>query len=455
MKGDTISREEFNRIKDGLLKEEKSMIMNDKYLWILGGGAMQVASIEEVHKLGLKTIISDMNDKCVCKSLADQFVHLDIFDIDGHLGVLRTMQGDGFYIQSKKTTFDVQGVFCAGIDCPETAAAIQEYLGKPTAPREIARICHNKVEFRKVSRMLGWPTPKYQIVVENDPDWWSNNIGFPCIVKNTDNAGSRGNTIFIEEPSPAYYRKAISLAQRNSKSGCAIVEELWQGTEHTVETLFDVNGKFWPCFITDRYFDYSQRYALETGLRHPSTLPSYIQRKAYQIAEQLGRDLGVAHGPFKLDIMVTEDGVRVLEATTRFSGGFDCQYLVPAATGKNILKAGILTCMGYNVYVPPVICKNPLPLIGGLPLESRWNKVALSESLWPPPGRITSIEGIEEAGKMPGVVKIIMRKNVGDIVAPYIDCGARVVFIVVVGDTEEEAQIIMKKVKDTIRIVTE
>ncbi len=416
--------------------------MMDKAVWILGSGLMQIPSIEEAHKLGLKAITSDMSDKAPAISYADQFVHLDIFDIEGHLDALRTMQGDGF---------DIQGVFCCGIDCPETAAAMQEYLGKPTAPREVARICHNKAKFRKAMRILGWPVPRFIIVIEwneanlldNNCDWLLNK---PFIVKNTDSSGSRGNKIFHAFEDWSVLCEAVEAAKSASKSGQAIIEELWHGTEHTVETLFDVHGRFWPCFITDRYFDYSQGYALETGLRHPSTLPSYIQRKAYQVAEQLGRDLGVAHGPFKLDIMVTEDGVRVLEATTRFSGGFDCMTLVPAATGKNILKAGILTATGKSIQ-PYDTADNPL--------WKKWDKVALSESLWPPPGKIVSIKGIEEANKIPGVVKIVMRKKIGDTVEPYIDCTRRTSFLIVVGDTEAEAQAIMKKVKETIRIVTE
>jgi biotin carboxylase len=137
--------------------------------------------------------------------------------------------------------------------------------------------------------------------------------------------------------------------------------------------------------------------------------------------------------------MVTEDGVRVIEATTRFSGGFDCQYLVPAATGKNILRAGILTCTGSHEPLSPY-------------LRAQWNKVALSESLWPPLGRIVSIKGLAGAGRIPGVELIVFRKKVGDEVTPYIDCATRVCFIITSGNTEEEAREVMEKAKQTIKV---
>ena len=368
----------------------------DKWLWILGGGLMQIASIAEAQALGLKTIISDMNKDCVCADMADQFVHLDIYDIDTHLKALKSLRAQGL---------NIQGVFCAGIDCPETAAAMQEYLGRPTAPREIARICHNKREFRQAMRVLEYPTPhiKNKVIVKTQ----------------LEGAGSRGASIY---PDNGW-----------------LVENLWEGTEHTVETLFDIHGKFHPCFITDRIFDYSNGFALEVGLRHPTTLPEYVQRKAFKIAESMARDLGIERGPFKLDIIVTEDGVRVIEATTRFSGGFDCQYLVPTATGKNILRAGILTAIGLS-------CMAEYTLI------PKWDKVALSQSLWPEPGIIKKIDGVEEAWQIPGVKHIIFRKKVGDTVGEYIDCTQRVCFIITSGDTEEEARVAMDKARNTIKI---
>jgi len=379
--------------------------MKNKYVWCLGAGLMQVPVVEEIWNLGYSVIVSDGNDSAPCIDILrenDIFEHIDIFDIENHINALIKLQQPG--------GIDVAGTVCIGIDCPETAAAMQEYLGKPTAPRDVARICHNKAEFRKAMKVLGYPTPT---------------VTDKLIVKTkTESSGSRGTVLY---PDCGY-----------------LIEQRWEGTEHTVETLFDVNGKFWPCFITDRFFNYSRGFALETGLRHPSTLPSYIQRKAYQIAEELGRDLGINHGPFKLDIIVTEDGVRVIEATTRFSGGFDCQYLVPAATGKNILRAGIFTAIG-----------EPICSIFGNPTHHRWNKVALSESLWPPVGKIVDIQGVEEAKKIEGVEHIIFRKNVGDIVEDYVDCTKRVCFIITSGNTEPEAWEAMDKAQNNIRIVIE
>ena len=120
----------------------------------------------------------------------------------------------------------------------------------------------------------------------------------------------------------------VNEAMKVSRSGKAMIESLWIGSEHTVETLFDINGKFHECFITDRIFDKTDGFALETGLVHPTTLPIDVQNQLYELAYKVAVNVGINQGAAKFDMMMTVDGPRIIEMTVRLSGGFDCQYLV-------------------------------------------------------------------------------------------------------------------------------
>ena len=62
------------------------------YIWIIGGGLMQVPVIEEVKKMGYMTIVSDADKDCVCASKADIFLNVDIFDVDGHVKASEGME---------------------------------------------------------------------------------------------------------------------------------------------------------------------------------------------------------------------------------------------------------------------------------------------------------------------------------------------------------------------------
>jgi biotin carboxylase len=407
---------------------------NNKYFWVIGGGLLQIPLIEEVRKLNLKIIVSDLSKGCACAPLADIFVNKDIFDIEGHTEEAMKI------VDSGKT---IVGVLAAGIDAPETMAVLAKNLGLPSVEASIAYLVHNKHLFRKRLAELGYPVPKFKEVTKENLHELAkivDEIGFPLIVKNSDSSGSRGTKIFYKQDLDGIHAM-IHEAIHVSKSKVALIEECWIGPEQTVETIFDIEGNFYPCFITDRIFDRSSGYAIELGLRHPSTLPIDLQNEMFTIAKNISMDLGIKMGAAKFDLILTEAGPRVIEMTVRLSGGFDCQYLVPAATGKNVMRAAILTALGEKF--PPELLKNTK------------HRVGFSESIWPEPGVISQIAGVEDAKKLKGVEQIFFRQKLGDVVQPYTDCTKRVCFIIVTGKDENEARETMNKVRETMIIKTE
>lgn len=409
--------------------------MNGKPLfWIIGGGLLQIPLAKEVKDLGYATLVTDADSGCPCRKSADLFHAIDIFVVPEHLLLAETLLQDGHVIKA---------VLAAGIDAPETAARLCQKLRLPGVDPEIARLVNHKDKFREKLRILGYPVPKFAVISSETLDSIESavdRIGYPLIVKNTSSSGSRG-TQFFHAPDPHGIRDAVGKAIAVSRSKLALIESVWEGSEHTVETLFDCDGRFHPCFITDRYFDKKDGYAIETGLRHPSALSESEQNALYDLAYRVAHDLGVSIGAAKYDMMLTKDGPRIIEMTVRLSGGFDCQYLVPAATGKNILKAAALTALGES--------------FDATLLQDKKGRVALSGSLWPKPGKIKSIKGVEETRKIGGLEHLFFRNQVGDTVVPYTDCTKRVCFYIVSGQTEAEAKADVARLQQILTIETE
>ncbi len=404
----------------------------EKVLWIIGGGQLQVPLIAEARKLGLKVMITDKNPNCLCKNLGDYFYDVDIFDIDANLKLLSKLL---------VSNINLAGILAAGIDANVTGAILAKSAGLPGVDPKASLITHNKALFRKFLTDNNLPCPKWEEVeTEHQLKKAINRIGFPLIIKNIDSSASRGITKFFSKPKKKEFIEAFQGAKKVSSTHTALVEELLEGEEQTVETIFDVNGKFWPCFITDRIFDKKSQWATELGLRHPTKLPRSVQKKLYKLVEQTANKLGVTIGAAKADTMVTRRGPIIIEMTTRLSGGFDCQYLVPAATGKNILRAAILTAIG-SPFSPEL-------------LEDKKHKVGLTASIWPKPGRVVAIEGAEEARKIPGLENIFFRYNIGDVVEPYIDSAKRACFVIVTGEDELSARKSLQEVLKTIKITT-
>lgn len=404
-----------------------------EFYWVIGGGLLQLPLIAEIRKLGYRTIVTDSSSSCASHKEADIFLPVDIFDIPGHIKAAENLIAKGHRIAA---------VLAAGIDAPETMSALATHLGLPSVAPDIAHVVNNKDKFRAQMQKLGYPVPKFQVVdaknIHQLPTF-IDQIGYPLIVKNTDSSGSRGTKIFYA-PDLDGITEVVNVAMGVSRSKRALLEECWEGPEQTVETIFDVRGHFHPCFITDRGFDRSTGYVLETGLRHPSTLLESTQAEMYALAEKVARDIGIKIGAAKYDMMLTKNGPRIIEMTVRLSGGFDCQYLVPAATGKNVLQAAILTALAQEF--DPAI------------LEDTKHRVGLCESIWPKPGRIVSIKGVEEAKAVPGLERIFFRYKVGNMIDPYVDCTKRVCFIIVTGETESHARDTLATVKNLIQIET-
>lgn len=408
-----------------------------KYIWIIGGGQLQVPLIDEAKKLGYSVIVTDVNPNCVCRDIADIFERVDIFDIESHILLYERSFKNNSLIK-------IIGILAAGIDAHQTMAYLCNHIGLVSVSTEIADLVSNKDLFRKKMEKLGVQTPKFKSITINDlPNLktLTDQIGYPLIIKNTSSSGSRGTKIFYKpnlEEMNAIAKEAIDV----SRSKRALIESFWIGTEHTVETIFDINGNFHKCFITDRTFDQSNGYALETGLIHPSQLSEEMQENMYNLAEKTSKLIGIKVGASKFDMIVTNTGPKIIEMTVRLSGGFDCQYLVPAATGKNILKAAILTCIGKQI-------DNDC-------LKNKSRKVAISESIWPKPGGvIKQINGIEDAKRLPGFENIFFRFGVGDFIEEYNDCTKRVCFIICTGSNLIEAKKNMIKIKEKINFLIE
>jgi biotin carboxylase len=411
----------------------------DRYFWVIGGGVLQVPFIKEARDMGYKIIVSDRDTGCFCKPHADIFLNTDIFDIEGNIYAADRLVKQGIKID---------GVLAAAIDASVTNSALNEFLGLKGrgASVQVAEVIHNKHHFRSAMALMGHEVPGFEII-RLDTGFEIGHyyrkllnmaIEGPVIIKNTDNSAGRGNTVLQHNASEKDFKDSVHKAINASKSGVALMEQMWGGWECTVETLFGPDGQFCPCFITDRYFETMNGNRVETGLRHPSALSPWVQRKMFQLAEQVARDFGVEHGAAKYDMIVTNNGPRIIEMTTRLSGGFDCTHLVPAATGKNVVKAAVLTAL--RQYVPEELLKDTK------------HKVAISESMWFEPGKKIKRINYERANNTPGVEHIFWRSGVGDTINPYVDSASRSNFIITSGNTEQEAREVMRKAKNAIKV---
>ena len=159
--------------------------LKDNYIWILGGGSLQIPNILCAKKLGYKTIVTDINKNCICRKKADLFFSVDIFDVAKNLSLLKKL----------KKKYLIKSVFIAGIDCTVTQSTLAEKLNLVTSGVKIAKLTNNKYKFRnflKKNKIIKIPFIKISKIKKNLIKKIEREIGYPFIIKNVDNSASRG-----------------------------------------------------------------------------------------------------------------------------------------------------------------------------------------------------------------------------------------------------------------------
>lgn len=387
-----------------------------KKVMILGASTLQLPAIEKAKEMGHYVIAVDMNPEAVGFKIADEKVVISTIDISNVVEI------------AKKKKID--GVLTLCTDMPvRTVAAVGEALGIPAISVENSFRVTDKIMMRETLEKYGIPIP-YFFRAKTEDDFIKavhkiRNLGYRCIVKPADNSGSRGVNLlnrYDEETLEAAYR----YSKENSRSGEVIVEEYMEGPEVCVETL-SVDGVCYPIQITDKLTT-GEPYFVEMGHSQPSQLSFEVQEDIKKVAVAANLALGNYNGSSCTEIKVTKDGAKIVELGARLAGDFMTTDLVPLSTGVNMVECIIKIALG----------EKP-------DYKHKHESSSAIRFFNPPEGIIEDISGIEDAKKIPGVIRIGTDCNIGDKIVKIQSSLDRVGYVIAQANTPHEAVNICEK----------
>ncbi|MFH1710669.1 MAG: hypothetical protein ABH860_06390 [bacterium] len=326
-------------------------------VWMLGGGPMQESAAKKILDMNFKLIITDINPKCICAKYADEFVHLDTFDIKGTLKEAADL----------KKKYRIKAVAAIAVDCHETVANLGVFLGLPTISPKISRICRYKNLTREALSNAGLPQPRFKTVKTLEKATaFLHDIGGKGVVKATNNSASRG---FCKINKPEELNKdAFERALMAGTTGAVLVEEVLQPlekeiSEQSVETVW-CNGKMYWLNWVDRLFrkdfrlfdglknvdEYSRLgWGVELGHINPAIHDHALKKKIHELIFRAGIAIGMRKEKgghiLKADIMLTPKGPYIIELTPRLSGGWDSSGTTPAR-GADFIGGAIQLALG-------------------------------------------------------------------------------------------------------------
>lgn len=391
-------------------------------LLIIGGGVLQHETLIECNKLRLGKILVDGNPDCYCARSpalnSDYFILADIKNKELVLSQVKKWL-------KKHRDVKIVGVYTQGCDCAVTVAYVAKRLGLPSIGDDVAYRTNNKRAMREVFKKKGIRQPDFNI------------YQFPMVVKPTDNCASRGVTILKY---PFGIDEAVEKAKSYSSDGDFIIEQFIEGKEYSVDTVV-YKGVVYPGGISDRVFLPKTSYAIQDGSITPSLLPAETQERMYWIMQDCADALGVKWGALKGDLIIDKDNhIYVLEVTARLSGGFDSQFRKPYSYGINLIKATIDLACGKELDFADLIPK--------------WSKFSQTFTVFPKPGIIKDIVGLDDLKKIPGIKQVFLTKHIGELVE-YKTCADRVIHIIAVDDTYEGLHKTIKLARETVNFITE
>jgi biotin carboxylase len=397
-----------------------------KELLIIGGGLLLIPTVKVAKSMGLNVCVVDQNPAAPAAAYADDLLQASTYTPSEVISAIRT----------KGWEHRFSGVFTAGADVEITVAEVAKALGLPGIPPEVAHRTNNKLLTKKALVEAGVPTPRtLPVTTEKECAEAAFQLGLPVVVKPLNNCASRGVT-FVEKTSDL--GAAFENARRFGANGPILVESFVEGTTHTVEMIV-WKKNFYVASIIDTVHGYPP-FFVELYHVNPTRRSASEQAEMASLAEAAGKAAGIEEGVNKVDIIFERSGPQVMEMTARLSGGFHCQYTTPLACGTNNIRAAIRIALGEAPDTHDIIPQK--------------NACAISKGVFPKPGVLKSIRGLEEARRVPGIAEIFVLKKVGESVGPYEHGADRPAYIIAHGPDEAAVWESLQRAEQTLVMET-
>jgi len=393
---------------------------------MIGAGIEQVPGIETAHRMGLRVVTADGNPQAPGFKHADDRLVASTYDIE------KTMAFASEYNKKKR----IDGVITVGADVPLTVASVAHELGLPGISLEAARLASDKLAMKDRFAACGVPIPWFREVKSPaELKDVATEMGFPLVLKPVDSRGARGVLRLTKGVDLVW---AFETALKHSPYQRVMVEEFLAGPQLSTESLVYDGQVFTPGF-TDRNYELLEKlspYIIENGGQMPSILPQAEREKVEKLIASAAAAMGIERGIVKGDIVVTEEGPKVIELAARLSGGWFATDQIPLSTGVNLVKEAINIALGEE----PDFEK----------LKPAYHRGVAIRYLFPLPGKVKEVTGLEGVLKLPWVERAMVTIKAGDVIDQITDHTRRVGFVIV---SAPDREIAVRRAEKAIKLI--
>jgi biotin carboxylase len=277
------------------------------------------------------------------------------------------------------------------------AAKASSVLGLPHNSLESIFSIRNKFRMREKIFKAGLPSPEFHLFsIHKNPEQLSSQVNFPCVLKPTFLAASRGviRANHPKEFKQAFHRIKSILKDPEVKSlggesaDEILVEDYIPGQEVALEGLM-MKGELQVLALFDKPDPLEGPFFEETIYVTPSRLPPFVQEQVVQNIFRSAQALGLMEGPIHAELRFNENGSWLVELSPRTIGGL-CSRTLRFGTGLTLEE---------------IVLRHALRLpINSMEREKKASGVMMIPI--PKSGILKKITGKEKAKKVLGVEEV-------------------------------------------------
>jgi biotin carboxylase len=384
-----------------------------KTVLFVGAGRHQLRAIRYARERGLRVVAVDRNADALGLQAADVGEAVDFTDVAAVTEVARRHSVDGALTVSADRAVPV-------------VAAVTAALGLPSIGPDTAHLMTHKIAMRRRFADAGVPQPRFAAVRNvHEGKQALGRVGLPAVLKPADSGGQRGIfRLASEDDLEAHLWAALN----ESAADEAIVESFHEGLELNGIAIAR-GGEVKVLTLSDRLRPPGIGFGVGWIHVYPASIFGDVLAEAERVAAASVRAVGLRDGIAFPQLLVSPDGVRVVEVAARIPGG-QMADLVRHAVRVDLVEVALRQALGAEVPDELVDCsvKQPLAI-----------RFLIAEPGPLPTGKVTRVGSLEPVLAAEGVVQADTYLQVGETIRPVQRDGDRRGYVIAVADTSVQA----------------
>lgn len=406
---------------------------NTKLLFLDGSG-LACNAVKRAQDLGIWTIVANYYDSDVspAKKIADERWDVNFSDTDLMVDLIQKNHVDGIFVGWTDSHLQHYAEICrrAGIPCCGTS-------------EQFNILSNDKNLFKKKSLEYGVPTMhEYPLSIELKKEDLAR-IKYPVMVKPADGSGSRGVRRCDSEEELTSYYKALFDVSKNKDIVC---EEYVDSDKEIYIHYIVKDGEPYlaAAFMKQKAIGEDEKASSAILHVFPSSYIDLYKRTAEQAAVRMIKGLGIQYGPVMFQGFIKNGRFYFYESGLRMGGE---QYYIFTRDMYGISMLDLMIEFSITGKMDSAEGQNLATYA--------FDKSCCNYYITLAPGRIKSIEGIDEVAEMPQVLQIATFHAVGDEIKETNSLDRVIYRLHVMDDTKEKLAETLEIISNTLNILSE